>query len=150
MSSPPTTAEDGSLPQPFLPAELSEIQDKDCIDMAKRLVRKDVTVPREVSVTPIATSFAGSKPEVQPHTTTTPQSHKHKNTQTTRRMQEPTNTTTPHNLNPGPHKSQNPTTNPIVMLHGFDSSSLEFRRLLPKLEAAGAEAYAVDVLGSET
>ena len=36
------------------------------------------------------------------------------------------------------------------MLHGFDSSSLEFRRLLPKLEAGGAEVYALDVLGSET
>ncbi len=36
---------------------------------------------------------------------------------------------------------------PILMLHGFDSSLLEFRRLLPKLEDLGAEAYAVDVLG---
>lgn len=33
------------------------------------------------------------------------------------------------------------------MLHGFDSSLLEFRRLLPKLEDLGAEVYAVDVLG---
>lgn len=104
VSSPPTTAEDGGFPQSFLPAEISEIEDKDCIAMAKRLVRKEVTVPRDVSASPIATSFAGSKPE-------------------------------------------NPTTNPIVMLHGFDSSSLEFRRLLPKLEAGGAEVYALDVLG---
>lgn len=36
---------------------------------------------------------------------------------------------------------------PILMLHGFDSSLLEFRRLMPKLEDLGAEAYAVDVLG---
>lgn len=36
---------------------------------------------------------------------------------------------------------------PILMLHGFDSSLLEFRRLLPKLGELGAEAYAVDVLG---
>lgn len=36
---------------------------------------------------------------------------------------------------------------PILMLHGFDSSLLEFRRLLPKLKELGADAYAVDVLG---
>lgn len=36
---------------------------------------------------------------------------------------------------------------PILLLHGFDSSLLEFRRLLPKLGELGAEAYAVDVLG---
>ncbi|CAM9465701.1 unnamed protein product [Scytosiphon promiscuus] len=36
---------------------------------------------------------------------------------------------------------------PILMLHGFDSSLLEFRRLLPKLGELGGEAYAVDVLG---
>lgn len=36
---------------------------------------------------------------------------------------------------------------PILMLHGFDSSLLEFRRLIPKLGELGADAYAVDVLG---
>lgn len=36
---------------------------------------------------------------------------------------------------------------PILFLHGFDSSVLEFRRVLPNLEEMGAEAYAVDVLG---
>ena len=36
---------------------------------------------------------------------------------------------------------------PILLLHGFDSSLLEFRRLLPQLEERGAEAYAMDVLG---
>lgn len=36
---------------------------------------------------------------------------------------------------------------PILMLHGFDSSLLEFRRLMPELGELGAEAYAVDVLG---
>lgn len=36
---------------------------------------------------------------------------------------------------------------PMLFLHGFDSSLLEFRRLLPELQADGAEAYAVDVLG---
>lgn len=35
---------------------------------------------------------------------------------------------------------------PFLLLHGFDSSLLEFRRLLPKLSAMG-EAYAVDLLG---
>jgi len=36
---------------------------------------------------------------------------------------------------------------PVVLLHGFDSSCLEFRRLLPELGARGVEAYALDVLG---
>lgn len=36
---------------------------------------------------------------------------------------------------------------PILFLHGFDSSLLEFRRVLPELEQRGTEAYAVDVLG---
>lgn len=35
---------------------------------------------------------------------------------------------------------------PILLLHGFDSSVLEFRRLLPLL-AANNEAWAVDMLG---
>jgi len=36
---------------------------------------------------------------------------------------------------------------PVVALHGFDSSCLEFRRLLPRLGAAGVPAYAVDLVG---
>lgn len=36
---------------------------------------------------------------------------------------------------------------PLVLLHGFDSSCLEFRRMLPELEALGVEAYALDLLG---
>ena len=36
---------------------------------------------------------------------------------------------------------------PVVLLHGFDSSCLEFRRLLPELEAVGVEAYALDIFG---
>ena len=81
VSSPPTTAEDGGFPQSFLPAEISEIEDKDCIAMAKRLVRKEVTVPRDVSASPIATSFAGSKPEV---IFSTPQTDRQTDTQTDR------------------------------------------------------------------
>eukprot|EP00435_Cladocopium_sp_Y103_P067065 s80_g29.t1 len=34
-----------------------------------------------------------------------------------------------------------------VLLHGFDSSALEFRRLLPLLSEAGVEVYLVDLLG---
>lgn len=37
---------------------------------------------------------------------------------------------------------------PLILLHGFDSSSLEFRRLLPALAEAGVEAWAVDILGN--
>jgi pimeloyl-ACP methyl ester carboxylesterase len=36
---------------------------------------------------------------------------------------------------------------PIVLLHSFDSSCLEWRRVLPLLEEAGLEAYALDSLG---
>lgn len=36
---------------------------------------------------------------------------------------------------------------PVVLLHGFDSSCLEFRRLLPELEELGVEAYALDIFG---
>lgn len=36
---------------------------------------------------------------------------------------------------------------PIVLLHSFDSSCLEWRRVLPLLEADGLEAYAVCILG---
>jgi len=36
---------------------------------------------------------------------------------------------------------------PILLLHGFDSSSLEYRRLAPLLASRGADVYAVDLLG---
>ncbi|MBD2329049.1 alpha/beta fold hydrolase [Alkalinema sp. FACHB-956] len=42
------------------------------------------------------------------------------------------------------HQGQGGT--PIVLLHGFDSSVLEFRRLLPLL-AASQETWAIDLLG---
>ncbi|WVZ24482.1 hypothetical protein V8G54_003026 [Vigna mungo] len=37
--------------------------------------------------------------------------------------------------------------NPIVLLHGFDSSCLEWRYTYPLLEEAGYETWAVDILG---
>lgn len=36
---------------------------------------------------------------------------------------------------------------PVLLLHGFDSSSLEWRRLVPLLEEAGHDVIAVDMLG---
>ena len=42
-----------------------------------------------------------------------------------------------------------PDSTPIVMLHGFDSSSLEFRRLYPLL-AAAAPTWAVDLVRGAT
>ena len=36
---------------------------------------------------------------------------------------------------------------PVILLHSFDSSCLEFRRVMPLLEDAAVEAYAVDILG---
>ncbi|PON64669.1 Alpha/beta hydrolase fold [Trema orientale] len=38
-------------------------------------------------------------------------------------------------------------TSPVVLLHGFDSSSLEWRYTYPLLEEAGLETWAVDILG---
>merc|ERR1712224_976915 len=35
----------------------------------------------------------------------------------------------------------------LVLVHGFDSSSLEWRRLVPQLEAVGIQVCAVDMLG---
>jgi len=36
---------------------------------------------------------------------------------------------------------------PIILVHGFDSSCLEYRRLGPKLAELGIDTYAVDLLG---
>ena len=36
---------------------------------------------------------------------------------------------------------------PLVLLHGFDSSCLEWRRLMPQLEERNVEAWAMDILG---
>ncbi|KAF3950945.1 hypothetical protein CMV_023358 [Castanea mollissima] len=38
-------------------------------------------------------------------------------------------------------------TSPVVLLHGFDSSCLEWRYTYPLLEKAGLETWAVDILG---
>lgn len=38
-------------------------------------------------------------------------------------------------------------TSPVVLLHGFDSSCLEWRYTYPLLEEAGLETWAVDILG---
>ncbi len=36
---------------------------------------------------------------------------------------------------------------PLLLVHGFDSSSLEYRRLGPQLASMGIDVYAVDLLG---
>ncbi|KAJ4710740.1 alpha/beta-Hydrolases superfamily protein [Melia azedarach] len=38
-------------------------------------------------------------------------------------------------------------TSPVVLLHGFDSSCLEWRYTFPLLEEAGLETWAIDILG---
>jgi pimeloyl-ACP methyl ester carboxylesterase len=43
-------------------------------------------------------------------------------------------------------KAENTSEPPILLLHGFDSSMLEFRRLLPKL-AIDRSVFAIDLLG---
>ena len=42
---------------------------------------------------------------------------------------------------------QKESNNPILLLHGFDSSLLEFRRLMPLLATAEQETWAVDLMG---
>jgi pimeloyl-ACP methyl ester carboxylesterase len=37
---------------------------------------------------------------------------------------------------------------PVLLLHGFDSSSMEFRRFLPRLHEGGIEAWALDLFGN--
>ena len=48
---------------------------------------------------------------------------------------------------PAAKRANGGATLPIVLVHGFDSSCLEYRRLGPKLAALGIDAYAVDLLG---
>lgn len=45
------------------------------------------------------------------------------------------------------HGSRHPNRPPIVLLHGFDGSLLEFRRLVLELEAASMHNFAVDLAG---
>jgi pimeloyl-ACP methyl ester carboxylesterase len=45
---------------------------------------------------------------------------------------------------PSTRRSQLPT---VVLIHGFDSSNLEFRRLGSRLASRGVDTYAVDLLG---
>lgn len=52
----------------------------------------------------------------------------------------------PNNQSPNNSPVSYPINYPIVLLHGFDSSVFEFRRLLPLL-AAQVPTYAVDLLG---
>ena len=47
---------------------------------------------------------------------------------------------------PAEYESQHEDRAPVMLLHGFDSSSLEFRRLLPLLEQS-LETWAVDLVG---
>lgn len=49
-------------------------------------------------------------------------------------------------LGPSEEKCQHKDQAPVLLLHGFDSSSLEFRRLLPLLEQK-LETWAVDLVG---
>lgn len=46
-----------------------------------------------------------------------------------------------------PAQGRKAKTPPLILLHGFDSSCLEYRRLGPQLAAQGINAYAVDILG---
>lgn len=43
--------------------------------------------------------------------------------------------------------ARTPEQSPVLLLHGFDSSAMEFRRLIPELEALGVAVHALDILG---
>ena len=45
------------------------------------------------------------------------------------------------------HGQRCPDRPPMLLLHGFDGSLLEFRRLIPELEAAQVHTFAVDLAG---
>ena len=45
------------------------------------------------------------------------------------------------------HGAERPGRPPVVLLHGFDGSLLEFRRLVPELLDAGLHTFAVDLIG---
>ncbi|KAL3785977.1 hypothetical protein HJC23_005686 [Cyclotella cryptica] len=47
----------------------------------------------------------------------------------------------------GQKKSQQQALCPLLLVHGFDSSSLEYRRLGPQLANLGIDVYCVDLLG---
>lgn len=44
-------------------------------------------------------------------------------------------------------EKKNKNTLPLLLVHGFDSSALEYRRLGPQLAALGVDCYCVDLLG---
>jgi len=46
-----------------------------------------------------------------------------------------------------PAQGKKTNTPPLILLHGFDSSCLEYRRMGPELASKGIDAYAVDILG---
>lgn len=48
---------------------------------------------------------------------------------------------------PAEKGASNKSSLPLVLVHGFDSSCLEYRRLGPQLAARGIDTYAVDLLG---
>mmetsp|Transcript_69208 Transcript_69208/g.200828 ORF Transcript_69208/g.200828 Transcript_69208/m.200828 type:complete len:399 (+) Transcript_69208:69-1265(+) len=50
-------------------------------------------------------------------------------------------------INWSPAKGAKKKSPPLILIHGFDSSGLEYRRLGPKLAAKGIDTYAVDILG---
>jgi len=48
---------------------------------------------------------------------------------------------------PANNKKKNGDTPPLILLHGFDSSCLEYRRIGQNLAEQGVDTYAVDILG---
>lgn len=51
-------------------------------------------------------------------------------------------------VGPPSHLAERKGALPVIMLHGFDGSCIEFRRVKPYLDDQGVEAYAVDLLGN--
>lgn len=109
-----------AAPPSFLPAEfLAEIVEPAAQAMAARMRRIPVELPTLPSLPgPLATAFVGPSAAQRAALVATGSSD-------------------------GSSSSSRPA--PVVLLHGFDSSCLEFRRLLPLLESH-TETWAVDLV----
>lgn len=102
----------------FLPPEVVDIQDKRARELAAKLERVTVS-------TPIGLSGGG---EVDLGVCVAPPEAR-------------------AGLSKVDSSTPPPTRPQVLCLHGFDSSCLEYRRLLPLLEKAGFDPWAIDILG---
>lgn len=108
------------MPADFLPASVAQLRDPNAIALLQQLQRRAIQVPLQrntISLAQVSVEIATAYVHQVP---------------TQQQRSQPTAQT--HSM-------------PIVLLHGFDSSLLEFRRLFPLL-AAERDTWAIDLFGS--